>query len=50
MKKRDDEIRERALALLGVDSIDDTRQIRRNFHRQIRLVHPDRPDRLNVKV
>ena len=43
MKDRDVEIRERALALLGVASIYDTAQIKRNFRRQIRLVNPDLP-------
>ncbi|OPZ31441.1 MAG: hypothetical protein BWZ02_00180 [Lentisphaerae bacterium ADurb.BinA184] len=50
MKDRDVEIRERALAILGVDSICDTAQIKRNFRRQIRLVNPDGPDRLKENV
>jgi len=43
MKNRDIEIRQRALAILGLSSLDGTGQIRRNFLRQIRLVHPDGP-------
>jgi hypothetical protein len=39
------EIRDRALGVLGVTSVYDTEQIRRNFLRQIRLVHPDGPNR-----
>lgn len=31
------------MALLGVNSIYDQQTIRRNFLRQIKLVHPDRP-------
>ena len=50
MKNRDVEIRDRALAILGVSSIYDTDQIRRNFLRQIRLVHPDGPHRHDEKV
>jgi hypothetical protein len=50
MKERELEIRERALALLGVDSIHDREQIRRNFRRQIRLVNPDRPNALAANV
>lgn len=43
MKSREAEIRERAMAILGVSSVYDTDGARRNFLRQIRLVHPDRP-------
>ena len=45
MKPRSLEIRERAMAILGVSSIYDTDAIRRNFHRQIRLVNPNGPHR-----
>lgn len=45
MKDRDVEIRDRAMAILGVSSAFDTDVIRRNFLRQIRLVHPDGPQR-----
>ena len=50
MKDRDVEIRERALAILGVDSIHDAAQIKRNFRRQIRLANPDGPDRMKENV
>ncbi|MBU0718894.1 MAG: hypothetical protein KJ749_11650 [Planctomycetes bacterium] len=50
MKDRDVEIRERALAIFGVASICDIEQIRRNFRRQIRLVNPDGPGRLDQNV
>jgi len=50
MKDRDVEIRERAMAILGVSSIYDTDQIRRNFLRQIRLLHPDGPNRHDENV
>ena len=43
MKDRNIEIRERALSLLGVNSIYERQRIRDNFLRQIKLVHPDRP-------
>ncbi len=50
MKDRDVEIRERAMAILGVDSVHDQQRIRTNFLRQIRLVHPDGPDRHSEDV
>lgn len=50
MKERDVEIRERALAILGVSSIYDTPQIRHNFRRQIRLVNPDGPEHSSRNV
>ena len=50
MGLRSVEIRERALGILGVTSIHDTDGIRRSFRRQIRLIHPDGPDRLTENV
>ena len=45
MRDRDVEIRERAMAILGVSSLYDKAEIKRNFRRQMRLVHPDGPNR-----
>jgi hypothetical protein len=50
MKDRAIEIRERAMAILNVSSIYDKGEIRRNFLRQIRLVHPDGPHRHDQNV
>lgn len=51
MKKlRNLEIRERALRILGVQSPWESEEIRRNFHRQIKLVNPDGPARAEVRV
>ncbi len=41
MKDRSIELRERALGLLAVSSMYDVGEIRRNFLRQLRLVHED---------
>ncbi|MBN2451708.1 MAG: hypothetical protein JXR77_15065 [Lentisphaeria bacterium] len=49
-KDRAIEIRERAMAILSVSSIYDTSEVRRNFLRQIRLVHPDGPHRHDQNV
>ncbi len=46
MKKRKDiELRQRAMKLLGVSTIYDADEIKRNFRRQIKLVSPHGPDR-----
>ena len=50
MKDRATEIRDRAIAILGVSSVYDRTEIRRNFLRQIRLVHPDGPRRHDQNV
>jgi hypothetical protein len=49
-KLRSIEIRERALRILGVQSVWESERIRRNFHRQIRLVNPDGPRRSEQQV
>lgn len=50
MKDRAIEIKERAMGILAVSSIYDSAEIRRNFLRQIRLVHPDGPHRHEQNV
>ena len=49
-KKRSIEIRERALALLGVQTPWNHKEIQRNFRRQMKLVNPNGPQRLSTAV
>lgn len=49
-KSRNLEIRERALAILNVHSAWDQTEIKRNFRRQIRLVNPSGPKRVEKRV
>ena len=49
-KKRSIEIRERAVALLGVHSPWNQHEIQQNFRRQMKLVNPNGPQRLATTV
>lgn len=49
-KSRSLEIRERALAILNVQSVWDQSEIKSNFRRQIRLVNPHGPERTDEYV
>ena len=45
MKDRYVELRDRALRILGVNSVHDSAEMKQNFRRQIRLVNPNGPQR-----